>query len=401
MGAMFRLLKARTRSSAAVKSKRSSVTRGKAAVTFAARLTFDDVSRRFGDTLALDRVSIDVEPGEVLCLLGPSGCGKSTLLRIAAGVERPSSGRVLLDDQEVAGPDRFVPPEKRGIGLMFQDFALFPHLTILDNVAFGLKSLTRSEAKAEAYAALERVALGHYASEYPHILSGGEQQRVALARAIAPRPSVVLMDEPFSGLDPRLREKMREETLAILHETHATCIVVTHDAEEAMRMGNRVALLRKGRVVQTGKALDLYRAPKDILAARTFSDLNELPARVEQGSAVTPLGRFFAGGLPDGADAIVCVRQRGVRLLSAGQGCRGGSSIPASWATWPWSKLPCRASTRRSSPASGKATCRRKAPRWGWGSIPVRSSCFRPRKAPSRFPHEVPPRLATGLPLLP
>jgi iron(III) transport system ATP-binding protein len=248
MGAMFRLLKARTRSSAAVKSKRSSATRGKAAVTFAARLTFDDVSRRFGDTLALDRVSIDVEPGEVLCLLGPSGCGKSTLLRIAAGVERPSSGRVLLDDQEVAGPDRFVPPEKRGIGLMFQDFALFPHLTILDNVAFGLKSLTRSEAKAEAYAALERVALGHYASEYPHILSGGEQQRVALARAIAPRPSVLLMDEPFSGLDPRLREKMREETLAILHETHATCIVVTHDAEEAMRMGDRVALLRKGRV---------------------------------------------------------------------------------------------------------------------------------------------------------
>jgi iron(III) transport system ATP-binding protein len=280
----------------------------------------EDLSRRYGETLALDRVSLDIAPSEILCLLGPSGCGKSTLLRIAAGVERPSSGRVLLDGQEVAGPNNFVPPERRGVGLMFQDFALFPHLTIRDNVAFGLKSLTRREAKAEAHAALERVGLAHYANEYPHILSGGEQQRVALARAIAPRPSVLLMDEPFSGLDLRLREKMREETLAILHETRATSIVVTHDAEEAMRMGDRVALMRQGRVVQTGKALELYRAPKDILAARTFSDLNELAARIDQGSALTPLGRFAANGLPDGTDAIVCVRQRGVRLLEAGQG---------------------------------------------------------------------------------
>ena len=308
-------------------SKRSKATRGKAArkaaVTFAARLTFEDVSRNFGDMVALDQVSLDVAPGEVLCLLGPSGCGKTTLLRIAAGVERPDSGRVLLDEQEVAGPNRFVPPEKRGVGLMFQDYALFPHLTILDNVAFGLRSLSRAEAKAEALAALQRVGLGHYAGEYPHILSGGEQQRVALARAIAPRPGVVLMDEPFSGLDSRLRESMREETLAIMHETHATAIIVTHDAEEAMRMGDRVALMRKGRVVQIGSALDLYRAPKDILAARTFSDLNEIAARIEQGSATTPLGRFAANGLADGSDAIVCVRQRGVRLLEAGQGVPG------------------------------------------------------------------------------
>ena len=297
--------------------------RGKAAVTFAARLTLEDVSRRYGEVLALDGVSIDISPSEVLCLLGPSGCGKSTLLRVAAGIERPSSGRILLDGQEVAGPDNFVPPEKRGIGLMFQDFALFPHLSLLDNVAFGLKSLTRTEAKREARAALERVGLAHYAGEYPHILSGGEQQRVALARAIAPRPSVLLMDEPFSGLDTRLREQMREETLAILHETRATAIVVTHDAEEAMRMGDRVALMRQGRIVQTGKALDLYRAPKDILAARTFSELNELAARIEGGNAATPLGRFAANGVPDGADAIVCVRQRGVRLRGAGQGVPG------------------------------------------------------------------------------
>ncbi|MGH6826591.1 MAG: ABC transporter ATP-binding protein [Methyloceanibacter sp.] len=300
--------------------KRAPSERGRARVTFAARLTFEDVSKRYGENLALDHVSLDLPPGEVLCLLGPSGCGKTTLLRIAAGVERPTSGRVLLDGQEVAGPDRFVPPEKRGVGLMFQDFALFPHLTIVQNVAFGLRSLSRAEANAEALAALARVGLAHYANEYPHILSGGEQQRVALARAIAPRPSVLLMDEPFSGLDPRLREKIREETLAILHETRATCIVVTHDAEEAMRMGDRVALLRQGHVVQTGRALDLYRAPKDILAARTFSDLNEVPARIENGSAKTVLGSFPARSLADGEDAIVCVRQRGVRLLAPGEG---------------------------------------------------------------------------------
>jgi iron(III) transport system ATP-binding protein len=300
--------------------KRAPSERGRARVTFAARLTFEDVSKRYGGSLALDQVSLDLPPGEVLCLLGPSGCGKTTLLRIAAGVERPTSGRVLLDGQEVAGPDHFVPPEKRGVGLMFQDFALFPHLTILQNVAFGLRSLTRPEANAEALAALARVGLAHYANESPHILSGGEQQRVALARAIAPRPSVLLMDEPFSGLDPRLREKIREETLAILHETRATCIVVTHDAEEAMRMGDRVTLLRAGHVVQTGRSLDLYRAPKDILAARTFSDLNEVPASIENGSARTVLGIFAAGNLADGEDAIVCVRQSGLRLLAPGHG---------------------------------------------------------------------------------
>ena len=284
---MFEALKARGRALTNGKARLTGAGRGKAAVSFAARLTFDDLSRRCGATLALDHVSLDIAPGEILCLLGPSGCGKSTLLRIAAGVERPSAGRVLLDEQEVGGPERFVPPEKRGVGLMFQDFALFPHLSILDNAAFGLKSLTRREAKAEAHAALDRVGLAHYANEYPHILSGGEQQRVALARAIAPRPSVLLMDEPFSGLDPRLREKMREETLAILHQTRATSIVVTHDAEEAMPMGDRVALMRAGRIVQTGDALDLYRAPKDILAARTFSDLNGLPPAWSKG--VPPL----------------------------------------------------------------------------------------------------------------
>jgi iron(III) transport system ATP-binding protein len=319
---MLEFLKGGTRAPAP-KTGTAGAGRGKAAVTFAARLAFENVYRRYGEAYALQDVSLDIAPSKVLCLVGPSGCGKTTLLRIAAGVERPSSGRVLIDNQEVAGPNRFVPPEKRGVGLMFQDFALFPHLTILDNVAFGLRSLTKAEARAEAHAALERVGLGRYANEYPHILSGGEQQRVALARAIAPRPGVLLMDEPFSGLDSRLRESMREDTLAIVHEARATCIVVTHDAEEAMRMGDTVALLRAGRVVQTGTAPELYRAPKDIFAARTFSDLNEMPTRVQSGRAETPLGTFDAGDFTDGTEVIVCVRQGGVRLTKPGEDALG------------------------------------------------------------------------------
>lgn len=322
---MLEFFKARATPPAPIAPKpgRDRVAHGRAAVTFASRLSFENVSCRFGDNLALDNVSLEVTPGKVLCLLGPSGCGKTTLLRIAAGVERPTSGRVVIDDEEVAGPNRFVAPEKRGVGLMFQDFALFPHLSILDNVAFGLRSMTKAKARAEALTALERVGLGRYGSDYPHILSGGEQQRVALARAIAPRPGVLLMDEPFSGLDTRLREAMREDTLAILHETRSTCIVVTHDAEEAMRMGDRVALMRKGRLVQTGTAPELYRKPNDLFAARTFSDLNEISARVEKGAAATPLGTFSAGGLTGGTDVVVCVRQGGVCLNTQGKGAAG------------------------------------------------------------------------------
>jgi iron(III) transport system ATP-binding protein len=323
---MLEFLKTRTRSltdAAAGKSARGRAARGKTAVTFATRLTLEQVWRRYGETYVLEDITLEVPAGQVLCLLGPSGCGKTTLLRIAAGVERPSTGRVLIDDEEVAGPDRFVPPEKRGVGLMFQDYALFPHLTIRDNVAFGLRSLTKSQGRAEALHALERVGLAHYAKAYPHILSGGEQQRVALARAIVPRPGVLLMDEPFSGLDSRLREAIREDTLAIVREARATCIVVTHDAEEAMRMGDRVALMQKGRVVQTGTAPELYRAPKTLFAARTFSDLNEMRTRIEGGRAETPLGTFSAAGLADGTQAVVCVRQGGVRLLEPGEGTPG------------------------------------------------------------------------------
>jgi iron(III) transport system ATP-binding protein len=213
--------------------------RGTAGATIAGLLAFERVSRKFGAADAVRDVSFELQPGEIVCLLGPSGCGKTTLLRIAAGIERPSAGRVLIDGDEVAGPARYLPPEKRNIGLMFQDFALFPHLPIIANVAFGLRDIERGEALEIARHALERVGLAHLADTYPHTLSGGEQQRVALARAIVPRPQVMLMDEPFSGLDQRLRESVRSETLALLKETRATTMLVTHD-QSAMELADRI-----------------------------------------------------------------------------------------------------------------------------------------------------------------
>jgi iron(III) transport system ATP-binding protein len=294
-----------------------------AGVTFAARLTFDDIRHRYHGKDTIRGLSLTAEPGEVLCLLGPSGSGKTTLLRIAAGIEAQASGRVLINDREVAGPDRFLPPEKRGIGLMFQDFALFPHMSVLDNVRFGLTALPARESIAEAGIALERVGLSHYADKYPHALSGGEQQRVALARALAPRPSVLLMDEPFSGLDSRLKDTVRADTLAILRETRATAVVVTHDAEEAMRMADRIALMRNGRLVQVGTSDDLYRRPRDIFAAAFFSEINEFAGTVAGGCVQTPLGSADSGGFADGTEVSVAVRLSGVAVREA------GGSIPA------------------------------------------------------------------------
>jgi len=297
--------------------------RGTAAATFAGRLAFENVSLAFGKTEVVRDVSFELEPGEIVCLLGPSGCGKTTLLRVAAGIERAQAGRVLIDGLEVAGPNAFVPPEKRGVGLMFQDFALFPHLTIIENVAFGLKSLKRSEALAEAEKALSRVGLARYAEAYPHALSGGEQQRVALARAIVPRPQVMLMDEPFSGLDQRLRESVRSETLALLKETRATSMLVTHDSAEAMAMADRILLMRQGRLIQTGTPRELYQHPVDAAAARFFSDMNEVAGAVNNGRAETPLGSFPASNCAIGDSALVLIRPQAFEMSRNGVGIEG------------------------------------------------------------------------------
>jgi iron(III) transport system ATP-binding protein len=206
---------------------------------------------------------------------------------------------------------------------MFQDFALFPHLTILDNVAFGLKDLPRKEALTIARHALERVGLQDYAAFYPHNLSGGEQQRVALARAVVPRPQVMLMDEPFSGLDQRLRESVRAETLALLRETRASCLLVTHDPIEAMGLADRIFLMRRGRLVQAGTPEQLYRAPVDAAAARFFSETNELKGRVADGRVDTPVGSFAAPPGAAGREVVVLIRPQAFWVSRDERGIEG------------------------------------------------------------------------------
>lgn len=281
---------------------------GSAAASFASRINVENITHSFSGLKALDDVSFELPPGKIACLLGPSGCGKTTLMRIIAGIERPHSGRVLIDGEEVAGPNNFILPENRNIGLMFQDFALFPHLSILENVLFGLSHLDRSLAKTEASLALQRVGMTDYENSYPHMLSGGEQQRVALARAIAPRPAILLMDEPFSGLDHRLRDSVRTQTLKILKETGSSAIVVTHDPEEAMYMADSIILMRKGKIIQTGAPKELYNKPADASAARFFSDLNNLDGVVKKAMVETPLGKLKATEFSEGTQVEILIR---------------------------------------------------------------------------------------------
>lgn len=238
-------------------SKRTS-----AGVVIASSMSFESIYYSVAGKTILEDVTLDVDPGSVLCLLGPSGSGKTSLLRIAAGLARQNRGCVSIDGRIVDNGKVFVPPENRGVGLVFQDYALFPHLTILQNVEFGLTALSKSEAREQAMLVLSRVGLEDRANQYPHILSGGEQQRVALARALAPRPGILLMDEPFSGLDSRLRETVREQSLELLRETRSTAIIVTHDAEEALRVGDQIALIRDGKLIQEGTGHNLYYHPK-------------------------------------------------------------------------------------------------------------------------------------------
>jgi iron(III) transport system ATP-binding protein len=292
--------------------------RGTAGASIPVSLGFEGISQRYGDVTALAGISLEIAAGEVVCLLGQSGCGKSTLLRIAAGVEEPAAGRVLLDGREVAGPSRFVEPELRGVGLMFQDYALFPHLSVLGNVTYGIRRLSAADTRASALRALDRVGLSHLSDAYPHMLSGGEQQRVALARAVAPRPGVLLMDEPFSNLDRRLKDAVREETVAVIRETGATSVIVTHDPEDAMRIADRIVLMRRGEIVQAGPAEELYTNPASLFVARFFSDFNEFSVTVRSGFVDTPFGRIAAPDLPDGARAVVCIRPQAMVLRAAG-----------------------------------------------------------------------------------
>lgn len=277
-------------------------------------LVVEHLSRRFGDVAAVDDVSLTVARGEIICLVGHSGCGKSSLLRLVAGVDRPDRGRILLDGEEIAGPRSHVEPEDRRIGFMFQDYALFPHLSVTDNVLFGLARLEKAQARARAEEVIGLLGIGHLAGRFPHMLSGGEQQRVALARALAPLPRILLMDEPFSNLDRGLRDGLRTETLAVLRELGTTVLMVTHDPEEALSSGDRVVLMRGGSVVQEGSGRELYDRPRNAYAAEFFCSFNKIAGTCRNGFLETPLGRFAAPDLAEGARAIAHIRPHSLRL---------------------------------------------------------------------------------------
>lgn len=273
------------------------------------------LSRTYGRTAAVDGVSLTLKPGEITALIGPSGAGKSTLLRLLAGLERPDAGTLRSGPRLLASADSAIPTEQRRIGLIFQDFALFPHLDAAENIRFGLHDLPKAEGRARAMAWLERIGLDSRAAAYPHQLSGGEQQRIAIARALAPGPVAILMDEPFSGLDLARREDVREMALATIAEAGIPALLVTHDAEEALLHADRIAFMQGGRIVQAGTPDEVYRHPADAGTAAALGRVNRLNATSrETGTVRTPFGEVSLPASGPERPVTVIIRPEGILI---------------------------------------------------------------------------------------
>lgn len=253
-------------------------------------LQLQNVSRQFADVKAVNAVSLDVQAGQFITLLGPSGCGKTTTLRLIAGFEAPDGGSIYFKDRLIAGQGVFVPPKDRHIGMVFQDYALFPHLNVSQNIAFGLRS-SRAVKQARVAEMLELVSLQDYATRMPYELSGGQQQRVALARALAPNPDMLLLDEPFSNLDAALRVQVRSEMRAILRAANSTCIFVTHSQEEALSLSDQVVVMFNGQVLQTASPKALYENPKTPEIAAFVGEANMLEGHASGDTANCVLGK--------------------------------------------------------------------------------------------------------------
>lgn len=276
------------------------------------------VTHRFGPTPAVRDLSIHVPSGSLACLVGPSGCGKTTTLRLIAGLEPLEEGRILLDGKTVAEPERNLPPERRQVGLVFQDYALFPHLTVAENIRFGVARGDRQADERIAWL-MQELEIAPLGPRYPHTLSGGEQQRAALARALAPAPRHVLLDEPFANLDRKLRLSVREQIVGLLRRLEATVLMVTHDPLEAMRISDRIILMSAGTLVQSGTPADLAHRPASKLSVDFFKEMNRLHAVVQADQTVaTPWGRFAAPAHAPGTDVTVLIDPAAVRREADG-----------------------------------------------------------------------------------
>ncbi len=280
-------------------------------------LSLANVEKRYGDVLAAVDVTFDVRQGELLVLLGPSGCGKSTLLRLISGLEEPDRGRITGNGRVLSDTGLLVPPEQRQISLGFQDNALFPHMTVRDNVSFGL-SKHHSGVQARVVAdALNMVQLGDVGHRYPHELSGGQQQRVALARALAPQPKLVLLDEPFSDLDRTLRIELREEVRAVLKANRTSAILVTHDQEEALAVGDRIAVQRAGRIEQIGAPEELFSTPRSRFVAEFIGETDFIHGEITADGIQTELGVLDqSNGAPVGTPVDIAIRADDVAITA-------------------------------------------------------------------------------------
>lgn len=266
------------------------------------------ISKSFGNIRVIRDLSFKINQGEILALLGPSGCGKTTILRLIAGFENLGGGEIYIQGERMANTSFSIPPEKRSVGMVFQDYALFPHMTVAGNVLYGLKGMERWRQEKILEGMLRLVGLRGYRSRYPHQLSGGEQQRVSVARALAPCPAALLLDEPFSNLDADMRSRMRLEVLSILRKAKTTAILVTHDREEAFSLADRVGVLNRGSLEQLDTPEVLYHQPKTPFVARFVGLADFLTAQVKNGSVVTELGSFLLNGLISSTSLMVMIR---------------------------------------------------------------------------------------------
>ena len=288
-----------------------------------ASVTITGVTKSFGDVQVLQEFSQKFEDGEFITLLGPSGCGKTTMLRLIAGFEKPTSGEIYIGDRPVSGKDNFVSPEKREIGMVFQSYAVWPHMNVYDNIAYPLKikKTSKKEIDERVNQALKTVHLEQYKDRFPSELSGGQQQRVALGRALVAHPEILLLDEPLSNLDAKLREEMRYEIKEITKKLKITVIYVTHDQIEAMTMSDRIVLINKGEVQQVGTPQEIYSRPKNVFVANFVGKVDFIKGKVENGNIL--LNNSNGQTLPNTSsytkDVIVAIRPENVMLAEDGE----------------------------------------------------------------------------------